>query len=158
MPRPATESALPGPEGRRHGLVNKLRAYALQDQGLDTIDANSALGFDPDERFYQPAAAMLHQLGFTKIRLLTNNPDKLIALARHRVTVVERVPLVFPSNAHNEAYLRTKAVRSGHFLGRCLRPRRLARSRWRDEAVVGGTDALATPGAKPTLTARRESR
>ena len=103
-------------EGRGIGLVNKLRAYALQDQGLDTIDANSALGFDPDERFYQPAAEMLRQLGFTRIRLMTNNPDKLAALARHGITVVERVPLAFPSNAHNAAYLRTKAVRSGHLL------------------------------------------
>jgi GTP cyclohydrolase II len=103
-------------EGRGIGLVNKLRAYALQDQGLDTIDANSALGFDPDERFYQPAAEMLRQLGFTKIRLMTNNPDKLAALAHYGITIVERVPLAFPSNAHNEAYLRTKAVRSGHFL------------------------------------------
>jgi GTP cyclohydrolase II len=103
-------------EGRGIGLVNKLRAYALQDQGLDTIDANSALGFDPDERFYQPAAEMLRQLGFTRIRLMTNNPDKLAALARHGITVVDRVPLAFPSNAHNAAYLRTKALRSGHLL------------------------------------------
>lgn len=103
-------------EGRGIGLVNKLRAYALQDQGLDTIDANGALGFDPDERFYRPAAEMLLQLGFTKIRLMTNNPEKLAALALHGVTIVERVPLAFPSNAHNETYLRTKAVRSGHFL------------------------------------------
>ena len=103
-------------EGRGIGLVNKLRAYALQDQGLDTIDANSALGFDPDERFYGPAAEMLLQLGFSRIRLMTNNPEKLTALALHGVTIVERVPLAFPSNAHNEAYLRTKAVRSGHFL------------------------------------------
>ena len=103
-------------EGRGIGLVNKLRAYALQDQGLDTIDANSALGFDPDERFYRPAAEMLLQLGFTKIRLMTNNPEKLAALAVYGVAVMERVPLAFPSNAHNETYLRTKAVRSGHFL------------------------------------------
>jgi GTP cyclohydrolase II len=103
-------------EGRGIGLVNKLRAYALQDRGLDTIDANSALGFDPDERFYRPAAEMLRQLGFTKIRLMTNNPDKVTALAHHGIAVLERVPLAFPSNAHNEAYLRTKAVRSGHLL------------------------------------------
>jgi GTP cyclohydrolase II len=103
-------------EGRGIGLANKLRAYALQDQGLDTIDANSALGFDPDERFYWPAAEMLRQLGFTKIRLMTNNPDKLAALSHYGIAIVERVPLAFPSNAHNEAYLRTKAMRSGHLL------------------------------------------
>jgi GTP cyclohydrolase II len=103
-------------EGRGIGLANKLRAYALQDQGLDTIDANGALGFDPDERFYWPAAEMLRQLGFTKIRLMTNNPDKLAALSHHGIAIVERVPLAFPSNAHNEAYLRTKAMRSGHLL------------------------------------------
>ena len=72
-------------EGRGIGLANKLRAYALQDQGLDTIDANSALGFDPDERFYWPAAEMLRQLGFTRIRLMTNNPDKLAALSHHGI-------------------------------------------------------------------------
>jgi GTP cyclohydrolase II len=103
-------------EGRGIGLANKLRAYALQDRGLDTIDANNALGFDPDERFYWPAAEMLRQLGFTKIRLMTNNPDKLAALAHYGIAVAERVPLAFPSNAHNETYLRTKAVRSGHLL------------------------------------------
>ena len=103
-------------EGRGIGLANKLRAYALQDQGLDTIDANRALGFDPDERFYWPAAEMLRQLGCTKIRLMTNNPDKLAALSHYGIAIVERVPLAFPSNAHNEAYLRTKAVRSGHLL------------------------------------------
>jgi GTP cyclohydrolase II len=103
-------------EGRGIGLVNKLRAYTLQDRGLDTIDANGALGFDPDERFYRPAAEMLRQLGFTTIRLMTNNPQKLAALALYGIAIVERVPLAFPSNAHNEAYLRTKAVRSGHYL------------------------------------------
>jgi GTP cyclohydrolase II len=103
-------------EGRGIGLVNKLRAYALQDGGLDTIDANAALGFEADERFYRPAAEMLRQLGFTKIRLMTNNPQKLAALALYGIAIVERVPLAFPSNAHNAAYLRTKAVRSGHYL------------------------------------------
>ncbi len=103
-------------EGRGIGLVNKLRAYTLQDRGLDTVDANGALGFEPDERFYRPAAEMLRQLGFTRIRLMTNNPQKLAALALHGIAIVERVPLAFPSNAHNEAYLRTKAVRSGHYL------------------------------------------
>ena len=105
-------------EGRGIGLANKLRAYALQDQGLDTIDANSALGFDPDERFYQPAAEMLRQLGFTKIRLMTNNPDKLAALSPTASRSWNGCRSAFPSNAHNEAYLRTKAVRSGHFLDR----------------------------------------
>jgi len=101
-------------EGRGIGLVNKLRAYELQDRGLDTIDANEQLGFDADERVYLPAAEMLRQLGIGRVRLLTNNPAKVEALARCGVEVVERVPHSFPSNAHNEAYLRTKRVRGGH--------------------------------------------
>jgi GTP cyclohydrolase II len=103
-------------EGRGIGLVNKLRAYELQDAGFDTLDANEQLGFDADERVYLPAAEMLRQLGFFTIRLLTNNPDKLLALERYGIRVVERVPHVFPANGHNERYLRTKATRSGHFL------------------------------------------
>ncbi len=103
-------------EGRGIGLVNKLRAYELQDDGFDTIDANEQLGFDADERVYLPAAEMLRQLGFGRVRLLTNNPDKVAALERYGIRVVERVPHVFPSNGHNERYLRTKATRSGHFL------------------------------------------
>lgn len=103
-------------EGRGIGLVNKLRTYALQDRGLDTIDANCLLGFAPDERYYRPAAEMLRQLGFTKVRLMTNNPDKLAALALNGIAVVERVPLAYPGNTHNQAYLRAKAVRSGHYL------------------------------------------
>jgi GTP cyclohydrolase II len=103
-------------EGRGIGLVNKLRAYELQDAGFDTLDANEQLGFDADERVYLPAAEMLRQLGFFTIRLLTNNPDKLSALRRYGIRVVERVPHVFPANGHNERYLRTKATRSGHFL------------------------------------------
>lgn len=103
-------------EGRGIGLANKLRAYELQDAGFDTIDANELLGFDADERVYLPAAAMLRQLGFTRVRLLTNNPEKVSALTHCGIEVVERVPHAFPANAHNERYLRTKAQRGGHLL------------------------------------------
>jgi len=103
-------------EGRGIGLVNKLRAYQLQDAGFDTVDANLQLGFDADERIYVPAAEILGQLGFSRVRLMTNNPLKVEALGHFGVEVVERVPHVFPSNDHNESYLRTKAVRSGHLL------------------------------------------
>ena len=101
-------------EGRGIGLVNKLRAYQLQDRGADTAEANEQLGFDADERIYLPAAGMLRQLGFDQVRLLTNNPDKVAALARCGITVEERVPHAFPSNAHNDFYLATKASRFGH--------------------------------------------
>jgi GTP cyclohydrolase II len=101
-------------EGRGIGLVNKLRAYQLQDAGLDTLDANGELGFEDDERVYLPAAEMLRQMGFASVRLLTNNPLKVESLARYGITVAERVPHVFPSNGHNEFYLRTKADKAGH--------------------------------------------
>ncbi len=101
-------------EGRGIGLVNKLRAYQLQDRGADTAEANEQLGFDADERIYLPAAGMLRQLGFGRVRLLTNNPDKVAALAHCGITVEERVPHAFPSNAHNDFYLATKASRFGH--------------------------------------------
>lgn len=101
-------------EGRGIGLVNKLRAYQLQDRGADTVEANRQLGFDPDERIYQPAAEMLRQLGFTRVRLMTNNPQKVAGLARCGIVVTERVPHVIPANGHNESYLRTKAARLGH--------------------------------------------
>ncbi len=103
-------------EGRGIGLANKLRAYELQDAGFDTIDANELLGFDADERVYLPAAAMLRQLGFARVRLLTNNPEKVAALTECGIDVVERVPHAFPANAHNERYLKTKARRAGHLL------------------------------------------
>ena len=103
-------------EGRGIGLVNKLRAYELQDRGFDTIDANEQLGFDADERVYLPAAEMLRQLGFGKIRLMTNNPDKIASLAKFGVEVCGRVAHAFPANKHNETYLKTKAGRSGHIL------------------------------------------
>ena len=103
-------------EGRGIGLVNKLRAYGLQDQGFDTVDANEQLGFDDDERVYQPAVRILRSLGFGRVRLLTNNPAKVGALVRHGIEVIERVPHSFPSNEHNWTYLQTKAKRSGHLL------------------------------------------
>jgi GTP cyclohydrolase II len=103
-------------EGRGIGLVNKLRAYQLQDAGFDTVDANEQLGFDADERVYLPAAEMLRQLGFTSVRLLTNNPEKVDALERYGIQIVERVPHIFPANGHNERYLQTKATRTGHIL------------------------------------------
>ena len=101
-------------EGRGIGLVNKLRAYELQDKGLDTLDANEQLGFDADERVYIPAAEMLKLLGVHSVDLLTNNPLKVEALAKFGVVVKERVTHAFPSNKHNELYLQTKATRSGH--------------------------------------------
>ncbi|MBI4968842.1 MAG: GTP cyclohydrolase II [Rhodospirillales bacterium] len=101
-------------EGRGIGLVNKLRTYQLQDDGFDTLDANGQLGFDDDERVYSPAAEMLRQLGIGRVRLLTNNPSKVEALAGHGIQVSERVPHVFPANGHNEFYLRTKATKGGH--------------------------------------------
>ncbi|TWB75368.1 GTP cyclohydrolase II [Nitrospirillum amazonense] len=103
-------------EGRNIGLMNKLRAYRLQDAGVDTVDANLMVGFEADERTYLPAATMLKALGFTAVRLMTNNPDKLSQLARWGVQVVDRVPHIFPANGHNIAYLRTKAEKAGHLL------------------------------------------
>jgi GTP cyclohydrolase II len=101
-------------EGRGIGLVNKLRAYSLQDRGADTLEANEQLGFDADERVYLPAAAMLRALGLEQVNLLTNNPDKVAALERCGIEVASRVPHAFPSNRHNEAYLDTKVRKFGH--------------------------------------------
>lgn len=104
-------------EGRGIGLINKLRAYQLQDAGFDTMDANEQLGFDADERVYMPAAKMLGLLGINQVRLMTNNPEKVSALERSGVNIVERVVHAFPSNEHNEFYLQTKASRTGHQFG-----------------------------------------
>jgi GTP cyclohydrolase II len=103
-------------EGRGIGLVNKLRAYALQDQGHDTVDANFRLGFEDDERGFAVAAAMLRGLGQETVRLLTNNPRKAAGLKACGVAVAERVPLKALGNDHNRAYLETKKRRSGHLL------------------------------------------
>jgi GTP cyclohydrolase II len=101
-------------EGRGIGLVNKLRAYGLQDQGFDTVDANLRLGFADDERSFAVAARMLEKLGQDKVRLLTNNPRKVQGLEAAGIAVVERVPLARAANPYNQAYLETKRSRSGH--------------------------------------------
>ena len=103
-------------EGRGIGMANKLRAYALQDQGFDTVDANHRLGFEDDERDFRVAALMLRSLGFEAVEVMTNNPRKLRGFARHGFEVAGRVPLAVGRTAQNEAYLATKAARSGHML------------------------------------------
>lgn len=103
-------------EGRGIGLINKLRAYALQDQGFDTVDANTRLGFAVDARDFGVAARMLRLLNVSSLRLLTNNPDKVAGLNAEGLTVLERVPHALPTNPHNAAYLATKRDRTGHKL------------------------------------------
>lgn len=103
-------------EGRGIGLINKLRAYSLQDQGFDTVDANLRLGFAVDARDYSRAAAMLRLIGQHRVRLMTNNPDKVARLAAAGITVTERVAHSLPANPHNAAYLGTKRDRTGHQL------------------------------------------
>jgi GTP cyclohydrolase II len=103
-------------EGRGIGLINKIRAYALQEQGLDTVEANLALGFRDDERDYAVAAHMLASLQLRSVRLITNNPEKIRQLTQHGVQVAGRIPHVIPPNEHNRFYLETKARRSGHLM------------------------------------------
>jgi 3,4-dihydroxy 2-butanone 4-phosphate synthase/GTP cyclohydrolase II len=101
-------------EGRGIGLINKIRAYQLQEQGLDTVEANAELGFDADLRDYGIGAQILHELGVEKMRLLTNNPRKLKGLHGHQLEIVDRVPLVIDANEYNERYLLTKKLKLGH--------------------------------------------
>jgi GTP cyclohydrolase II len=101
-------------EGRGIGLINKLRAYAQKELGLDTVDANEALGFDDDERLFQPAATILKKMGIGQVRLLTNNPKKAAGLEDCGIKVSECVPHIMQSNEHNEQYLKTKQDRLGH--------------------------------------------
>ena len=103
-------------EGRGIGLANKMRAYSLQDQGFDTVEANHRLGFEDDERDFRIGASILKALGFSKVRLLTNNPAKLAKMAENGIEVVERVPLRVGENPLNADYLSTKAKKSGHLL------------------------------------------
>nr|WP_309228586.1 GTP cyclohydrolase II [Roseomonas sp. KE2513] len=104
-------------EGRGIGLVNKLRAYTLQDTGLDTLDANRAIGYGADERDFRVAATMLEALGFPRVRVLTNNPDKLAGLAACGIGVEGRVSHLFAANGVNDGYLATKKARFGHLMG-----------------------------------------
>jgi 3,4-dihydroxy 2-butanone 4-phosphate synthase/GTP cyclohydrolase II len=106
-------------EGRGIGLFNKIAAYKLQDQGLDTAEANLHLGFGVDERDYGVGASILHELGITKMRLLTNNPLKRVGLEGYGLSVVENVPIVIAPTEHNRRYLETKERRMGHKLGLC---------------------------------------
>jgi 3,4-dihydroxy 2-butanone 4-phosphate synthase / GTP cyclohydrolase II len=103
-------------EGRGIGLLNKLKAYELQDQGMDTVEANEALGFAADQRDYGIGAQILHDLGLTRIRLLTNNPKKLAALSGFGIRIVDQIPLEVSPNENNLAYLRTKKHKMGHTL------------------------------------------
>lgn len=104
-------------EGRDIGLTHKIRAYALQDRGADTVEANHQLGFGSDLRNYEEAAAVLKDIGINAVRLLTNNPDKRHSLEQHGIQVIERLPLVIPPNDVNRGYLQTKKDVMGHLLG-----------------------------------------
>ncbi|MEX0732756.1 MAG: GTP cyclohydrolase II [Aquisalimonadaceae bacterium] len=110
-------------EGRGIGLANKLRAYTIQDQGMDTVDADRTLGFNDDERRYEAAVAMLEEIGVNRVRLFTNNPEKVAALARGGIEIVDRQPLHGTINPHNLGYLNTKAERAGHMLDGLLEER-----------------------------------
>jgi 3,4-dihydroxy 2-butanone 4-phosphate synthase/GTP cyclohydrolase II len=113
---------LRGHEGRGIGLVNKLRAYKLQESGLDTFDANLALGFPADQRDYGAAVAILADLGIDSVRLLTNNPDKAQQLAAHGVRVSELIPLLVGAGEFNRDYLDTKRDRMGHTIPGSTKP------------------------------------
>jgi len=103
-------------EGRGIGLANKMRAYSLQDQGFDTVEANHRLGFEDDERDFRIGADLLRRMGFGAVRLMTNNPRKVAMMEAEGIAVTERVPLITGSNRHNAEYLAVKARKSGHFL------------------------------------------
>ena len=109
-------------EGRGIGFLNKIRAYGLQDLGLDTVEANLALGFRDDERDYSVAAHMLHSLKVKSVRLMTNNPKKIGGLVSLGVKVSDRIPLIMPPNQYNRFYLETKKKKSGHLLEQIDRP------------------------------------
>jgi len=129
-------------EGRGIGLINKVRAYALQDAGLDTVEANLALGFRDDERDYAIAAHMLASLSIRSVRLMTNNPSKIRQLTQYGLRVSGRIPHVIPSNSYNRFYLETKASRSGHYIDLAGRSRLPEQS---DPVLVEGMAADGEP-------------
>lgn len=124
-------------EGRGIGLINKIRAYALQDRGLDTVEANRELGFRDDERDYAVAAHMLMSLDVRSVKLMTNNPNKVQQLEHHGIRVSGRIPHVMPANEHNRFYLETKATRSGHHIELDRQPRLLEQD---ERVLVEGMD------------------
>ena len=103
-------------EGRGIGLINKLKAYNIQDTGRNTMDANTDLGFEPDQRRYEVAIDMLNDLGVNQVDLITNNPTKIKAIVDSNITMVSRIPLIIPSTAENEEYLQVKKELMGHLL------------------------------------------
>ena len=105
-------------EGRGIGLVNKIRAYELQDQGMDTVEANEALGFAADERDYSYCKEILSSVNISSVKLMTNNPRKINGLEEVGIKVTERVPVQIDSNKHNENYLKVKADKLGHMLAK----------------------------------------
>lgn len=129
-------------EGRGIGLINKIRAYALQDQGLDTVEANLALGFRDDERDYAIAAHMLHSLEVKSVQLITNNPNKINQLTRYGVNVAGRISHVIPPNDHNRFYLETKSKRSGHYIDLAGKPHMVEQS---DPVIVDGMSEPPPP-------------
>lgn len=110
----AFDSGIVNQEGRGIGLINKIKAYKLQEQGLDTEEANIALGFPPDMRDYGIGAQILSDLNVRKMRLMTNNPKKLVGLKGHGIEVVERVPLIMETNPYDEKYFKTKKEKMDH--------------------------------------------
>lgn len=112
-------------EGRNIGLTEKLKAYALQDKGYDTVEANLLLGWQPDERDYGVAAHILETLGVKSVKLLTNNPEKIIQLQEHGVEIIERLPLIIEPTKYSEYYLETKQKKAGHLLGELSKVRNI---------------------------------